>query len=93
MTDIDIDQMTLEQTREAARELLDSATGDLSGRTRNASGAHRARRPVDGSSETPKPAATLCAASSRGGAGDHGLDAHHPGDDTAVNGPGWPPAA
>lgn len=31
MTDIAIDQMTMEQTRAAAQELLDSTTGDLSG--------------------------------------------------------------
>ena len=31
MTDIDIDHMTLEQTRAAAQQLLDSTTGDLAG--------------------------------------------------------------
>lgn len=31
MTDIDIDTMTLEQTRAAAQELLDNTTGDLAG--------------------------------------------------------------
>ncbi len=31
MTDVDIDSMTLEQTRTAAQELLDNTTGDLAG--------------------------------------------------------------
>src|SRR5262245_52892922 len=31
MTDVDIERMTLEQTRAAAQELLDNTTGDLAG--------------------------------------------------------------
>ncbi len=88
MTDVDIDQMSLEQTRAAAQELLDSTTGDLTGDDAQRFAALTGRADQLRQRQTAEARRDLERRWQAGGLrADHGLDTHQPDDDALLTGP------